>query len=403
MELLPRAITERLQMALRRFPVVGIVGPRQVGKTTLVREQLFVGRADVRFLDLENPRDRRLLDEPYDYLESLSGLTVVIDEVQLMPELFALLRPLVDADRRPGRFVLLGSASPRLMRDASESLAGRIQYTELAPISRVELGARTDDVRTDDARTDDGRTGGERHWLRGGYPDALLAADASASYDWREAYLRTYVTRELPALGSVGQPETLRRLLRMLAAQQGDLFNQSAYARSLGISQPSVRSYVDLLTQSFLVAQLPPYHANVRKRLVKTPKVYVRDAGLLHVLNRIEDAGQLRDSLIVGASWEGYVVEQVRAVVSNRAELFFYRTAAGAEIDLVIVGRRGRVACVEVKFSSAPALTRGFYNAREDVAPERTYVVGLTAERYSRAGGVAVLGLDEALAELTGW
>ena len=383
-----RKETARIRRAMETFPVVGIVGPRQVGKTTLVKEQLFGQNDSVKFLDLENPRDLLLLEEPFDYLSSQQGRTVVIDEVQLRSELFTLLRPLVDEERRPGRFVLLGSASPQLMRDASESLAGRIQYIELSPIGLGEIP---------DAVTE------AEHWLVGGYPNSLLAPDRRVSYEWRQAYLNTYITRELPALGSVGQPETLRRLLRMLSAQQGELLNQSAYARSLGISQPSVRSYIDLLTQAFLVAQLQPYHINIKKRLVKSPKVYVRDSGLLHALNRIEDQDQLRDTLLVGASWEGYVIEQIRGVVSPGADLHFYRTAAGAELDLVIVGRRGRVACVEVKLSSAPVLTKGFYNAQGDVGPERTFVVAPVQERYARKGGIEVLSLGEALEELEGW
>ena len=312
----------------------------------------------------------------------------MIDEIQLKPELFRLLRPLVDENRNPGRYVILGSASPDLIRDANESLAGRVKYIELAPIGLTELPEQIS---------------ASTHWLAGGYPNALFASDQEESYDWRESYLYTYITRELPALGSVGQPDTLRRLLSMLAAQQGELMNQSAYARSLGISQPSVRSYLDLLTQAFLITQLQPYHINIKKRLVKTPKVYVRDSGLLHVLNRIENEGQLRENILVGASWEGYVIEQIRGVVSPRAELFFYRTAAGAEMDLVIIGRQGRIACVEIKFSSSPALTKGFYIAQADISPEVTYVVAPVTERYSRKGDIEVLTLPDVLEELNGW
>lgn len=386
--LVDRSVHKLVLRKLAAFPVVGIVGPRQVGKTTLVREQLFAVDDAVTYLDLENPRDLLRLDEGYDFLESRAAQTVVIDEVQVRPELFTRLRPLVDADRRPGRFVLLGSASPTLIRGASESLAGRVSYCELSPLTLDELPDER--VRA-------------RHWLRGGYPAALLTPDDEGSFDWRVDYLETYITRELPALGAVGQVDTLRRLCRMLAAQQGELLNQSTLARSLGTSQPTVRAYVDLLERSFLVRRLRPYAVSVRKRLVKSPKVYVRDSGLLHALARVETAAQLRDDIAVGASWEGYVVEQIANVVSPRAEVYFYRTQAGAEIDLVIIGRRGRMACVEVKLSSAPKLTRGFYNALEDLGPERTFVVATVAEPFRLAAGVEVCTLTRALDELAGW
>ena len=328
------------------------------------------------------------MSDPFDYLEARATKTVVIDEVQLQPELFSLLRPLVDADRRPGRFVLLGSASPSLMRGDNESLAGRVSYSELTPIARHEI---------DDPRLL------QRHWLCGGYPLALLGDDLEYSFDWRVEYLESYVTRELPELGSVGQPETLRRLLRMLGAQQGELLNQSGLARALGTSQPTVRNYVDLLERSFLIRQLRPYFVNVRKRLVKSPKVYVRDSGLLHALGRVSTEGQLLDVMLRGGSWEGYVIEQVAAVVHPRSELFFYRTQAGAEIDLVVVGQRGQLACVEVKLNSSPQLTKGFYIAREDLGPERSFVVAPVEERYLLSAGVEAISLDGVLGELAGW
>ena len=379
---------DELRRRLTLFPVLGIVGPRQVGKTTLVRRQLFGDDEQVTYLDLENPRDLRRLDEAFDYLESRADHTVVIDEVQVRPDLFRLLRPLVDADRRPGRFVLLGSASPTLMRGASESLADRVSYVELAPLGLMELA-------------DPGHRAA--HWLRGGYPDALFAPDDAASLDWRVDYLEAYVTRELPALGATANVDAMRRLVAMLGGQQGALLNQSDLARSLGVSQPTVRNYVALLEQSFLVRRLTPYFVNVGKRLVKAPKVYLRDSGLLHAVVGLEDATQLRDHIVVGASWEGYVVEQIAHVVSPRSALHFYRTQAGAEMDLVIVGRRGRLACVEVKFSSSPVLTKGFYHAREDLGPERTIVVAPVGERYLGARGVEVMGLGDALGELGGW
>ena len=385
--LFDRFVTDSLRERLEGFPIVGVVGPRQVGKTTLVREQLFGSDTPHHYLDLENPQDLRLLDEAYDYLGARADVTVVIDEIQVRPELFTVLRPLIDAQRRPGRFVLLGSASPALIRGANESLAGRISYLELAPLTLAEVA---------------GRYPASDHWLRGGYP-ASLRAGGELSYEWRASYIESYLTKELPGLGGVESVDLLRRLVYMLAGQQGALLNQSGLAKSLGTSQPTVRRYVALLEQSFLIRQLRPYAVNVRKRLVKSPKVYLRDSGLLHVLSRVETAEQLSRNIVAGASWEGYVVEQVAQAVSRRAELYFYRTHAGAEVDIVIIGRRGRMACVEVKHSSAPSLSRGFYSALEDLGPERTFVVAPVREAYARDGGITVAPLTEVVEALDGW
>lgn len=388
--LIQRQSLSHVTRLLSIFPVVGITGPRQVGKTTFVRRQLppSESREDV-YLDLENPRDRAKLADPYDFFERRADERVIGDEVQLMPELFTLLRPLVDADRRPGRFLLLGSASPQLIRGPNDSLAGRVAYAELRPLCFAELSAYPELRR--------------RHWVRGGYPDALLTDDDEASELWRVRYLETYVTKELPALGSVGQPDVMRRLLRMLAAQSGDVANYSSLARALGVTQATAKGYTSLLEQSFLVRLLPPFHVNVRKRLVKAPKIYLRDSGLLHSLLGIGDEDQLTASVAGGASWEGYVIEQLTAAVRVTTAVYFYRTHAGAEIDLVLVGRAGRIACVEVKRSSAPKLTKGFYTAREDLGPELTLVVALVDEAYSLGDGVEVVDLSDAIERLRDW
>ncbi len=387
-QLIPRNATEFVHEAMERFPAVGIVGPRQCGKSTLVRDLLFGDRDDVRVLDLERPRDLSRLERAEDYLESLGALTVVLDEVQVRPELFAVLRPLIDADRRPGRFVLLGSASPELVRGANESLAGRITYYELTPLRLTELPTTVSP---------------QRHWVRGGYPESLFAVEDEGSLAWRDGYLETYVTKDLPAVYPLEQPAVMRRLLRMLAGQHGELLNLSNIARALGVAQPTVRRYVDLLTSSFLVRQLPPYAVNVKKRLVKSPKAYLRDSGLLHALLDIETVGALRDSVAIGASFEGYVVEEIASVVSPRARLYFYRTHSGNEVDLVVIGRSGRMACVEVKVGSAPVLTRGFYSALDDLGPEVTYVVAQVDEPYPKGDRVEVVPLGVVLERLRGW
>ena len=386
--LLPRNATSRIRQALDRFPVVGIIGPRQCGKSTLVRDLLFGERTDVRILDLERQRDLARLERAEDYLESLAGQTVVIDEVQVRPDLFRVLRPLVDDRRRPGRFVLLGSASPELVRGASESLAGRITYIELTPFRLSELPPAIPQL---------------RHWVRGGYPDALLAIDDEASLAWRDSYLEAYVTKDLPNIYPLEQPAVLRRLLRMLAGQHGELLNLSNLARALGVAQPTVRRYVDLLTGSFIVRQLAPYAVNVKKRLVKSPKAYLRDSGLLHASLDIVSAEQLRDSVAIGASFEGYVIEEIAAAVSPRARLYFFRTHSGNEVDLVVIGHDGRMACVEVKVGSTPVLTRGFYSALDDLGPEVTYVVAQVDEPYPKGDRIEVVPLAVALERLRGW
>ena len=388
-QLTGRSLTQRLRRLLQIFPAVGLVGPRQVGKSTLVRELLFGAHESVVYIDLERAADRALLDEPARYLTAASaGATVVIDEVQTMPALFTALRPIIDADRRPGRFVLLGSASPELLRGAGDSLAGRISYAELPPLTYPEVAATTP---------------WRAHWLRGGYPLALLTDDVEASVEWREAYVQTYVSRELPRLGSVAEVEVMGRLLAMLAAQHGDLLNLSNLARSLGVSQPTARRYVGLLERSYLLRLLRPYHVNVRKRLVKSPKAYLRDSGLLHVLLGVDTYAQLLRHPRVGASYEGYVVEQVLASVGPRTEGYFYRTQAGAEIDLVLRRRDGRLACAEIKFSDAPQLQKGFYHARTDLGPEHAYLIGADVRPCEREPGVSVTDLPGALGALSAW
>lgn len=274
------------------------------------------------------------------------------------------------------------------MRGASESLAGRITYHELTPLRLTELPENF---------------GQGAHWIRGGYPESLFAPDEEASLGWRDSYLETYVTKDLPAVYPLEQPAVLRRLLRMLAGQHGELLNLSNLARALGVAQPTVRRYVDLLTGSFLLRQLPPYSVNVKKRLVKSAKAYLRDSGLLHALLDVESKSALRDSVAIGASFEGYVIEEIAAVVSPRARLHFYRTHSGNEVDLVVIGRSGRMACVEIKVGSAPVLTRGFYSALEDLGPEVTYVVAQVEEGYPKGERVEVVPLGVALERLRGW
>lgn len=364
----------RLDAALRRSRVVALIGPRQCGKTTLARRRVAVGAPN--YFDLEDPRSLARLSEPMTALEPLRGL-VVIDEVQRRPELFPVLRVL--ADRRPlrARFLILGSASPELLRQSSESLAGRIEIVELG-------GLGLDDVGT-------GRT--DRHWLRGGFPRSFLARDAAVSRAWRESFIATFLERDLPALGSQIAPEALRRFWTMLAHYHAQVWNGAELARAGGTGEATARRYLDLLAGAFMVRVLQPWHANVGKRQVKAPKVYVRDSGLLHTLLGIGSERELLSHPKVGASWEGYVVEEVLHRLAP-SQAYFWATHAGAELDLMLV-RGGRRYGIEIKRSDAPTLTPSMRIALDELGLEWLQVVYPGPRRYALASSVEVVPLQE--------
>ena len=372
-----RQLEAVLLASLRRFPVVGLVGARQVGKTTLGRAVADrVGGA--LYLDLERPSDAARLADPELYLELQAERLVVIDEIQRNPALFPVLRSLVDARRRNGRFLVLGSASPDLSRQASESLAGRIVYHELAPFTLDEIGSR-------------GRPALMALWSRGGFPQSYLAASDAQSVEWREAFIDTHLQRDLPALGVRIPAASLRRFWEMLAHFHGQLWNASKIAASLGVSAPTAKHYLDTLQDTFMVRALVPFAPNLKKRLVKSPKIYLRDSGLLHALLRIGDVDRLLGHPIAGASWEGWVIEQALAAAGDRSGACFYRTAAGAEIDLVIERHDGQRLAFEIKLGSAPAPTRGFWSALSDLKPRAAFVVYPGKERYPLGHGVEAL------------
>lgn len=372
-----RLLEPALLASLRRFPVVGLVGARQVGKTTLARA---VARraGHAVYLDLERPSDAARLADPELYLEPLADRLVILDEIQRNPALFPVLRSLVDAKRRNGRFLILGSASPDLSRQTSESLAGRIVYHELAPLTLHEVGAK-------------GRPAVMASWNRGGFPGSYLAASDGRSAEWREAFIDTHLQRDLPALGVRIPAAALRRFWEMLAHFHGQVWNASKIAASLGVTAPTAKHYLDTLQDTFMVRILPPFAANLKKRLVKSPKVYLRDSGLLHALLRIGDTNQLLGHPITGASWEGWVIEQALAAVDRRTGAYFYRTAAGAEIDLVLERPGGRRVAFEIKLGSAPSPSRGFWSGLGDLKPNAAFVVYPGAERYSLGHGVEAL------------
>ncbi len=357
--MIQRRIEQLVRGALERRPVVAVLGPRQVGKTTLALEVARAWPGEVVHLDLERPAHVARLRDPELYLEANRGALVVLDEVQRMPELLPVLRSLVDVHRAPGRFLLLGSASPDLFTRASENLAGWVQCVELGPLTLDEVGASPENV--------------HRLWSRGGFPASFLALSDADSLDWRRAFVRTFLERDLPALGLKLPPERLRRFWTMMAHRHGQLWNASDLARGLGVSAPTVAWYADLFVGTFLVRRLEPLRANVTKRLVKSPKLYLRDSGLLHALLDLPDWDALQGHPIAGFSWEGFVIEQVLATRPD-ADATFYRTATGVELDLVV--RRGAVATAfEVKYGTAPRPERAFRTAVEDLRPKNTYVV----------------------------
>jgi predicted AAA+ superfamily ATPase len=378
-----RALLPELIATLQHSPAVALLGPRQVGKTTLalaVAEALREECPSI-YLDLESEADRAKLAQPELYLADHQGKLVILDEVHRAPGLFPVLRGLIDkarrAGRRHGQYLLLGSASVDLLKQSGESLAGRIAYLELAPLTPMETpGVVPDEL-----------------WLRGGFPESLLATDSARSLRWRQDFIRTYLERDVAQFGPRIATEMLRRFWVMLAHHQGGLLNAAQFARNLGVDAKTVANYLDLLVDLMLVRRLAPWHANIGKRLVRSPKVYVRDSGLVHALLGIADKETLLAHPVLGASWETWVIETLLAAAPRETQAFFYRTAAGAEIDLLLEHADGSRWAVEVKRSLAPKLERGFHAACEDLQPAKKWVVYPGVERYRAAPEVEVLPL----------
>ena len=372
-----RRFRKRIETLFRSHPAVGILGPRQCGKTTLARDYLkSSGRRWVHYFDLEDPEDLARLDDARLTLSPLRGL-VVIDEIQRRPELFPLLRVLVDRRSPSQRYLILGSASRELIRQSSESLAGRIAYVELPPFTATEANPL------------------QRLWLRGGFPRSWLARSNADSMNWRKGYIATFLERDVPALGIDMAPGAMRRLWLMLAHSHGHVLNASDLARSMDTSQPTIRRYLDLLSGTFTMRALPPWHANVRKRQVKSPKVFFRDSGILHALLDLPDMAALRGHPAVGASWEGFALEQVTHIVgASPEECYFWRTHTGAELDLLIVRGRERLA-FEFKYSSAPKTTRSMHSALDDLGLEQLTIVCPGASTYPLASQVTVTNLAD--------
>ncbi len=376
----PRYLLPKLSEELLNSPAVVLLGPRQSGKTTLALE--VAKTIPGVYLDLESERDRSKLAQPELYLADHLDRLVILDEVHRVPGLFPVLRGLIDqarrAGKRDGQYLLLGSASLDLLHQSGETLAGRIAYLELTPLHVLETGAAQNDAL----------------WLRGGFPESLTAPNDTRSLRWRQNFIRTYLERDIPQFGPRISAATLRRFWTMLAHHQSGLLNVAQLARNLGVDVKTAQSYIDLLCDLLLVRRLPPWHANVGKRLVKSPKVYVRDSGLVHALLDIETRETLLSHPVVGASWEGFVIENLMACAPVGALAYFYRTSGGAEIDLLIVLPGDELWAIEIKRSLAPKVDRGFHAACGDLAPARRLVVYPGVEQYPLGNDVQALPLD---------
>jgi predicted AAA+ superfamily ATPase len=373
-EFIEREITDTVKTRLKNYPAVALLGARQVGKSTIagmVIEQL----PKAIHLDLERPADLNKLTDPEAFFSQFSDHMICLDEIQRTPDIFPILRGVIDRNKRNSQFLILGSASRDLIRQSSESLAGRLSYIEITPFSQREASF------TDQAT----------HWLQGGYPRSLLTENNEISAQWREDYIRTFLERDIPQLGFRVPANTLGRFWRMLAHSHGQVLNASKLAGSMGVSSHTIRKYIDLLEQTFVVRTLPPYTENTKKRLVKSPKVYIRDTGLLHTLMNIENMEDLFAHPVYGASYEGYVIENI-VTQFPRWQTSYYRTSNGAEIDLILTKGMRRIA-IEIKSSTSPQVSKSFWNSIETIAPDRTVVIAPVEGEYPIADDVMVMPL----------
>jgi len=362
-----RSIASSLLETVGYFPVTGIIGPRQVGKTTLVKHLIKQIAKESVYIDIENPEDYAKLSDPVLFFRRNQNKCVVLDEIQRMPELFPILRSMIDMNRVNARFIILGSASPDLIRDSSESLAGRIAYEELAPFNITEIA----DLRAI-----------YFHWFTGGFPNAFLATNNSVRKKWLSNFILTYIERDLPMLGLNIPRDIIRKLWTMIAHIHGNVLNMNNLGRSLEMTSTTIKKYLTFLEEAFLIRQLYPYSANVKKRLVKSPKVFIRDTGILHQLLNIPSFESLESNPILGHSWEGYVIEQITQKLDLETQYYFYRTHEGAECDLVLVKGGRAVAGIEIKYTSSPKSTRGLYQALNDVDAENNFIITPGTDDY---------------------
>lgn len=368
------------------MPVVALLGARQVGKTTLALEVSKALYKKTTYLDLELDSDLNKLSDPESFLSRFQNELLIIDEVQRKPDLFRVLRSIIDRRKREGegsgQFLILGSASKELLQHTSESLAGRIRYLELTPFSIIEL------LDHDPTLLDI-----ERLWFRGGFPDSYLAIDDVSSWNWRNDFISTYVERDIPTMGAGVSPSQLKKFWTMLAHYHGQQVVLSELGRSLEVSHTTIRNYLDLLTDFYMVRQLTPWSGNIKKRLVKSPKIYIRDTGLLHKLLQVSSFDVLLGHPSIGASWEGFVVENIINLLDSRWNFSYFRTSTQTEIDLVLQTPNNEIWAIEIKRSSAPKLGRGIYDAFQDVKATHKWIINAGSDQYPLPNGVEVIGL----------
>jgi uncharacterized protein len=376
--MIERLLSKKILRDLAWSPIIGIVGSRQVGKTTLAKKiQLKLDKPSI-YLDLELQEDWFKLQDAQHYLSERSDNCIIIDEVQVRPELFALLRGLTDQKREPARFILLGSAAPHIVKLNTETLAGRIAYHELSPFSYSEIKHQFSL---------------KDHWIKGGFPNALMTSEPIISRKWLNDFAETFIHRDLVLLGFAVPTTVLRNMLSMLAHLNGSILNTSNLSASLGVTSPTAQKYLELLEGSFLIRRLPAYYTNFGKRLTKAPKVYVRDSGLLHYLLRIFDLETLSGNQAIGNSWESYVIEQIAREAPEFSDFYYYRTQHGAEVDLLMIAPDGRKICIEIKYATSPAISKGFYQCIEDLQPAHKYIITPDGERIDRSDGLCICSL----------
>ena len=380
--LIKRILQPEVLKRLEHYPVVGIIGSRQTGKTTLVKQLKPLISKEVIYLDLESTGDFQKLDHPELYFVQHPDKCIIIDEVQIKQELFPVLRSVIDRDRKPGRFIVLGSASPNILRQSSESLAGRISYLQLYPFNLMEIA---------------GKINMFDHWFEGGYPLAILKKEKEMASLWIDDFINSYSMRDLPSLGLAANPIMIKRLWIMLAHLNGQILNYSDIGRSLQISSPSVKTYIDYFENAFLIKRIEPYYINVKKRIVKSPRIYITDTGILHRLLNIADFESLQAYPLIGNSWESYVVNQIIPLLPQNIELNYYRTKDGSELDLVFVKSLKPLATAEIKYTSAPSFSAGNTRAINTLLTKTNFIITPTSDDYLIRENVRVCNLPNFL------
>lgn len=377
-----RHIKQEILELLGFFPVVGIIGPRQSGKTTLVKQIAAELQKPTIYLDLESFGDAGKLTNPELFFKNNMDKCIILDEIQQMPELFPLLRSVIDIQREPSRFIILGSASPVIMRNTSESLAGRIAYKELTPFNFIELSISSEM---------------KIHWFRGGFPNSYLSPSDKIATAWIDSFITTYIEKDFPFFGLNVSSGILRKFWTMLGGVHGGILNANALASALDISAPTVRKYIYYLENAFMVNCLPPFYININKRLVKAPKLYIRDSGILHFLRHVNTFKELEINVLIGKSWEGYVVEQIKELLPKRVQMYYYRTHSGTECDIVLAKGDMVVAAIEVKYSSAPKTTKGLTLSIQDLNPQKCFIITPSSDDYLLKESIRVCNLSDFL------